>query len=164
MFNDIKIIKINKFSDDRGYLWTIWEKKIFQNLKFNHDKVSVSKKNSLRGLHCDFKSWKLITCLYGKIFFSVVNLKKNSKKYLKSKSWILDYKKPTLVLVPPYYANGHLCLSKNVYFFISGAIKEIILMLKNKKVIIGMIQSLKLNGQSKNLFLALGIKNQNIYN
>ena len=44
MFNDIKIIKINKFSDDRGYLWTIWEKKIFQNLKFNHDKVSVSKK------------------------------------------------------------------------------------------------------------------------
>ena len=44
-------------------------------------------------------------------------LKKNSYNYLKSKSWILDYKKPTLVLVPPYYANGHLCLSKKCVFF-----------------------------------------------
>ena len=44
MFNDIKILKINRFSDNRGYLWTVWRKKIFKNLKFNHDKVSVSKK------------------------------------------------------------------------------------------------------------------------
>ena len=44
MFNDIKIIKINTFSDHRGYLWTVWDKKLFKNLKFNHDKVSVSKK------------------------------------------------------------------------------------------------------------------------
>ena len=86
------------------------KKKYFKILNLIMTKFQFQKKNSLRGLHCDFKSWKLITCLYGKIFFSVVNLKKNSKKYLKSKSWILDYKKPTLVLVPPYYANGHLCL------------------------------------------------------
>ena len=57
------------------------------------------------------------------IFFSVVNLKKNSKKYLKSKSWILYYKKPTLVLVPPYYANGHLCLSKKCVFFYKWSYK-----------------------------------------
>ena len=35
------------------------------NLVFNHDKVSVSRKNVLRGLHGDSKSWKLITCLAG---------------------------------------------------------------------------------------------------
>ena len=133
MFNDIKILKINRFSDHRGYLWTVWRKKIFKNLKFNHDKVSVSKKNTLRGLHCDFKSWKLITCLYGKIFFSVLNLKKNSKNYLKSKSWILDYKKPTLVLVPPYYANGHLCLSKKCVFFYKWSYKGNYIYAKQQK-------------------------------
>ena len=69
MFSEIKIINIKKFKDLRGDLWTIWKKNLFKRLKFNHDKVSISKKNTLRGLHCDFKSWKLITCLYGKFFF-----------------------------------------------------------------------------------------------
>jgi dTDP-4-dehydrorhamnose 3,5-epimerase len=123
MLNDIKVINVDKFSDHRGYLWTVWKSKKIKNLKFNHDKVSISKKNTLRGLHCDFKSWKLITCLYGKIFFSVVNFKKNSKNYLKSKSWILDYKKPKLIIVPPYYANGHLCLSNQCVFFYKWSYK-----------------------------------------
>ena len=30
MFNDIKVINTDKFSDHRGYLWTVWEKKIFK--------------------------------------------------------------------------------------------------------------------------------------
>lgn len=120
---DIKVINIKKFSDHRGYLWTVWENKKFRKKKFNHDKVSISKKNTIRGLHCDFKSWKLISCIYGKIFFSVVNLKKNSKNFLKSKSWTLDFKKPKIILVPPYYANGHLCLSKKCVFFYKWSYK-----------------------------------------
>ena len=39
-----------------------------------------------------------------------------SKNYLKHKKWIIDYKKPTLILIPPYYANGHLCLSDECVF------------------------------------------------
>lgn len=123
MFKDIKILEIKTFKDNRGYLWSVWEKKLFKNKKFNHDKVSISKKNTIRGLHCDFKSWKLICCLYGRIFFSVVNLKKNSRNFLKSKSWILDFKKPKIILVPPYYANGHLCLSKKCVFFYKWSYK-----------------------------------------
>lgn len=114
---DLKIININSFKDYRGLLWTIWEKNFFKKINFNHDKVSISKKNTLRGLHCDFKSWKLVTCLYGKIFFSVVNFNKKSTDYLKSASWTLDHKKPKLILVPPYYANGHLSLTKECVFF-----------------------------------------------
>ena len=52
-------------------------------IKFNHDKFSISKKNVLRGLHCDFKSWKLVTCVYGKIFFVIVDMRKKTKNYLK---------------------------------------------------------------------------------
>jgi dTDP-4-dehydrorhamnose 3,5-epimerase len=54
----------------------------------------------------------MITSIYGKFLFVVVDMRKNSKSYLKNKKWILDHKKPKLILVPPYYANAHLCLTK----------------------------------------------------
>ena len=57
MSKDIKIIKKSVFKDLRGSLWTSWEKSDYKNLKFNQDKFSISKKNTLRGFHCDFKSW-----------------------------------------------------------------------------------------------------------
>ncbi len=123
MENKIKIINIKNFKDNRGLLWTVWEKKFFRNIKFNHDKFSISKKKTLRGMHSDFKSWKLITCVYGKLFFVIVNLNKKSKDYLKHKSWVLDYKKPKIILVPPHYANGHLCLSKECIFFYKWSYK-----------------------------------------
>ena len=107
----LKIITKPSFKDQRGYYWTTWKKGIFSKHKFNHDKFSISKKNVLRGLHCDFKSWKLVTCVYGKILLAVVDMRKKSKNYLKSKIIILSHTNPKIVLIPPYYANGHLCLS-----------------------------------------------------
>jgi|TARA_B100001063_G_C16622620_1_gene481521 dTDP-4-dehydrorhamnose 3,5-epimerase len=116
MFDDIKIVKSSKFKDKRGVLWTTWKKGIFKKIRFNHDKFSLSKKNTLRGLHCDFKSWKMITCVYGKFLLVAVDMRKNSKNFLKHKKWTLDHKKPSLILIPPYYANAHLCLSKICLF------------------------------------------------
>ena len=116
MNNKINIVKSRAFKDERGLLWTSWKKGIFKKITFNHDKFSLSKKNTLRGLHCDFKSWKMVTCVYGKFFFVIVDMRKNSKNYLKFKKWTLDYKKPVSILVPPYYANAHLCLSKICIF------------------------------------------------
>ena len=77
----VKIIKNSTFNDHRGYYWTTWKKNTLKEIKFNHDKFSISRKKVLRGLHCDFKSWKLVTCVFGKIFFVVVNMKKDSKKH-----------------------------------------------------------------------------------
>jgi dTDP-4-dehydrorhamnose 3,5-epimerase len=111
MFKDIKIIKNTIFKDNRGLLWTTWKKTEFKKINFNHDKFSLSKKKTLRGFHCDFKSWKMITSVYGRFLFVVVDMRKNSKNYLKHKKWILDHKKPKSILIPPYYANAHLCLS-----------------------------------------------------
>ena len=113
---DIKVKKKTIFKDHRGQLWTSWVQSDFKNLNFNHDKFSISKKNTIRGFHCDFKSWKLITSSYGKFLLIVVNLKKGSKDYLKNKKFTLDHKFPKTVLVPPYYANAHLCLSKICVF------------------------------------------------
>ena len=40
----------------------------------------------------------------------------NSKNYLKSKTVMFNHTKPKFVLIPPYYANAHLCLSKECVF------------------------------------------------
>ena len=81
----LKIINNTSFKDKRGFYWTTWKKGIFKKIRFNHDKFSISKKNTIRGLHCDFKSWKLVTCVFGKLLLVVVDMRKSSKNYLKSK-------------------------------------------------------------------------------
>ena len=116
MIKEIKVFKNSTFHDKRGFYWSTWQKGFLKQIKFNHDKFSISKRKVLRGLHCDFKSWKLVTCVYGKIFFTVVDMRKGTRNYLKYKSWILSHDKPTLILVPPYFANAHLCLSKKCVF------------------------------------------------
>ena len=80
-------LKKSSFKDKRGFYWTTWKKGSFKKIKFNHDKFSISKKNTLRGLHCDFKSWKMVTCVFGKLLLVVVDMKKNSKNYLKSEKF-----------------------------------------------------------------------------
>ena len=111
MPNEIKKFVNTPFEDHRGLYWTTWEQGKIKNLIFNHDKCSSSKKNVLRGLHSDTKTWKLISCIFGKIFVVVVNNKKNSENYLKWKSWVLSPKNGLQLLIPPNYANGHLCLT-----------------------------------------------------
>ena len=114
----IKIKKfINKaFKDYRGYYWTSWIKNSKKSIEYKHDKFSLSKKNVLRGLHGDTKTWKLVSCPYGKFLLVVVNCSKKSKDYLKCKSWILSQKNGIQILIPPNYANGHLCLSDQCLF------------------------------------------------
>ena len=116
MIKDIKIIQNKAFKDERGQLWTSWKKSSFNKVKFNHDKFSLSKKNTLRGFHCDFKSWKMVTSVYGKFIFVAIDMRKKSRNYLKYKKWTLDHTKPKSILIPPYYANAHLCLSEFCIF------------------------------------------------
>ena len=76
---DVKIYNHNVHYDFRGELWTLWkEDEFYPQLNFNHDKVSTSRKHVLRGIHGDTKSWKLIECLYGELYFVVVDIFFNS--------------------------------------------------------------------------------------
>jgi len=116
MINKIKIFKNKSFKDHRGYYWTSWRKGEIKKVYFKHDKFSLSKKNVLRGLHGDKKTWKLVSCPYGKFLLVIVNYIKTSKNYLKSKSLILSQENGVQVLIPPNYANGHLCLTNKCLF------------------------------------------------
>ena len=114
-FNSLKF-KGSIFKDHRGNYWTSWKKGTHRKINFNHDKFSLSKKNVLRGLHGDNKTYKLVSCVYGKLYLVVVNYDKKSKDYLKWKSWTLTHENNVQILIPPNYANGHLCLSKHCLF------------------------------------------------
>ena len=118
LLSNVSTYSYDRFNDERGQLFTVWKQSDLSEISFNHDKVAVSNKNVLRGLHTD-KAWKLITCLHGKIQLVVVNYKQDSSEYLNHMSIILDsdseYK--TSVLVPPGYLNGHLVLSEQAVFF-----------------------------------------------
>ena len=78
--DDIREFKIEAFEDFRGEIYTTYEKKNFD-MDFIHDKVTTRRKNCLVGIHGDFKTHKLVTCLYGEVYeffrifaFTIINL------------------------------------------------------------------------------------------
>jgi dTDP-4-dehydrorhamnose 3,5-epimerase len=111
-------IKLDSFEDHRGYYIETYNEKLYSKfkVKFIQDDISVSKKRVLRGIHGDFKTWKLITCLYGEFYFVVVNNLKKSKQYKKWQSFKLTDKNKLQILVPPGFGNGHQILSKKAIF------------------------------------------------
>ena len=113
---EIKTFQNDAFKDHRGYYWTSWHKKSFRNLIFNHDKFSISKYRVLRGFHGDKKTWKLVSCVYGEVFFVIINYDKKSLNYLKWKKFSLSHKNRLQILVPPNFLNGFQCLSQECVF------------------------------------------------
>ncbi len=117
---DVAIIQPDIFYDYRGeYIetWNIENYKVFNpkgngnEIIFKQDDISVSNKNTLRGLHGDFETWKLIQCAYGSLLQAVVDMRPESKTYLEYDLFSINDKNRTQILVPPGFANGHLVMS-----------------------------------------------------
>lgn len=121
VLNEVKLIEHDVFKDYRGDLYTTFLKKEIEillpdDIQFVHDKFAFSKKNVLRGIHGDFFSWKLVTCVYGKIFQVVVDNRPSSKTFLKHETIYLDSNKPKSVLIPPGFGNAFFVLSNNALY------------------------------------------------
>lgn len=116
IFPEVIVKQSDSFEDYRGELYTVFDQEDW-NVTFNHDKVSVSRQNVLRGLHGDKKSTKLISCLHGAVYLVVVDNRPESPNYLKWDSIVLTEHNKKSVLVPPMFANGHLVLSDTAVFF-----------------------------------------------
>ena len=116
-----KIFNLNNFEDFRGKL-----KRIFcinelskKNLNFtvkqiNH--VIVKKKGTIKGMHIQLPPYseiKLVKIIKGKIFDVIIDLRKNSKSFLKYKSFILDSSKDNLLFIPKGFAHGFQTLTSN---------------------------------------------------
>lgn len=115
MINGVVIRQPDTHTDYRGDLWTLWKDNDFD-LDFNHDKVSTSRKHVLRGIHGDDKSWKLVTCLYGDIYFVMVDNRESSDTFMRWQSITLNDRNKKQVLLPPGVGNGFLVMSKYSVF------------------------------------------------
>jgi dTDP-4-dehydrorhamnose 3,5-epimerase len=118
-----EVLLIERYSakDHRGFYAEVYNKKLYVDngikVKFVADDFSCSKYNVLRGLHGDTKTWKLISCPYGKLFLAVVNYNKKSKYFGKSETFILTPENRLQVLIPPLHVNGHYIMSRNGAIF-----------------------------------------------
>ena len=118
--DEVVLIRPSVFEDHRGLYIETYNEDDYRsngiNIKFVRDDISTSSRNVLRGIHYDNKTWKLIQCMYGKIFFVVTDMRKDSGQYLKWQSFILTGANRHQVLVPPGFGNGHLVLSDECIF------------------------------------------------
>ena len=121
---EVKVFTPDVHTDYRGELWTTWKKgECPIDLEFNHDKVSTSRKNVIRGIHGDNKSWKLVTCLYGELYFVIVDNRKDSINYLEWDCIILNDKNRSSVLIPPGFGNSFCVLSNYSIFMYKWSYK-----------------------------------------
>lgn len=113
----VKYYTPDVYTDFRGDLWTLWKagESVFD-MPFNHDKVSTSRKNVLRGIHGDRKSYKLITCLYGEIYFVTVDNREESPTFQQWDWEILSDRNRTQVLLSPGIGNGFYVMSEQSVF------------------------------------------------
>jgi dTDP-4-dehydrorhamnose 3,5-epimerase len=108
------IFPITNFKDHRGrYLqsYSLKDYKKVLNQDFVEDDFSINKKNIFRGIHGDHKTWKLVSCVYGKCEAVIVNYNIKSNKFGKWEKFILSSNSYFQILIPPSYGNSFLVLS-----------------------------------------------------
>ena len=117
-----KVIRYDFFSDKRGRLWSTFTSELSSkfgldaDLSFDHDKFSISKYGVLRGFHGDLSTWKLVTCLNGKIQQAVFDYRVDSPTYKNSKTWLIKDSEPFSVLIPPGVLNAFGVLSNKATY------------------------------------------------
>jgi len=108
------------FEDFRGCYVETYNEQIYNaagiDQKFVQDDVSVSRRNVLRGVHGDRKTWKLVSCLHGCFFLAVVNWEPSSPQYRRWEGFTLSDANRLQVLIPPGFGNGHQVLSETAIF------------------------------------------------
>jgi len=111
---DVKIIKPEYFNDERGYFFESFNNKEFKNnvdnsISFVQDNQSLSKKNTLRGLHYQVKKSqaKLVRVIVGEIFDVFVDLRKSSKQFGLWDGVILSSENKLQLYIPKGFAHGY---------------------------------------------------------
>lgn len=111
-------INLDSFIDFRGSYTEIYNEKLYSKFKINfvQDDISISRYSVLRGIHGDYKTWKLVTCLFGAFFLIVVDNRKDSKNFKKWTSFTLTDSNNKQILIPPGFGNGHQVLTEKAIF------------------------------------------------
>jgi dTDP-4-dehydrorhamnose 3,5-epimerase len=101
----VKLIRPTIYEDFRGTNFESYNASNYYKIpnQFVVDSISTSRQHVLRGIHGDSKTTKLISCLYGTIYFQW-------------QSFTLSDQNKHQVLVPPGFGNAHLVMSDHCVF------------------------------------------------
>lgn len=117
---DVLLFQLDHREDHRGTYTRLYNEEEYtniiqeqtgQNVKFLEDDYAASSKNVLRGIHGDDRTWKLISCLFGKFYMAIVNCDTESPDFGKWQHFILTYENGKQLLIPPKYGNAYQILS-----------------------------------------------------
>ena len=111
------------FEDSRGRLVKIFHNELFLEhnfeAEFAEEYYSTSKLNVIRGLHFQLPPHdhiKCVTCIRGRLFDVVIDLRKESKTYKQHFSIELDAEKGNMLYIPKGFAHGFCALTQDVIF------------------------------------------------
>ena len=119
--NDVFLLEPIKHSDERGYFMESYNQRTFNEqvggkIEFVQDNISFSKKGVLRGIHLQtdpFAQGKLVRVEEGKIFDVAIDLRKDSKTYLKWVGEILSGENLKQLWIPEGFGHAFLTLSQS---------------------------------------------------
>ncbi len=113
------VIKPYVFQDLRGEFVETFNRAQFDRqlgLNFVQDCVSISKVHTLRGLHGDFRTWKLIHCPRGSVVANIIDLNPSSPTYFESRTVEINDRNRDMLLVPPGFGNLFYVLEDNTVY------------------------------------------------
>ncbi len=110
---DIVLVKPKRFTDYRGFFAELYKRTDYLSNDIPYDFVqvnmSMSRKGVVRGLHYQVKPYeqgKLITVVSGRIYDVAVDIRRNSRYYLKHVAIELSSSDLKLLWIPPGFAHG----------------------------------------------------------
>lgn len=115
------LITLEPWKDKRGFFERLFCQKTFRQTGLKKPIVQVNysltkKAGIVRGLHYQLPPYtevKIVTCLVGKIFDCIVDLRKNSPTFLKWYGVILSEENQKMLYVPEGFAHGLQALADN---------------------------------------------------
>lgn len=118
----VKIIKVRRYSDNRGFFQENFNEREYRkhniSVDFVQDNFSFSKYGVLRGLHFQKSKpqGKLVSCVSGKVFDVIVDIRKNSTTFGEHISVELSHKNNLQVWIPEGFAHGFCVMSETAKF------------------------------------------------
>ncbi|MDA7698184.1 dTDP-4-dehydrorhamnose 3,5-epimerase family protein [Candidatus Pelagibacter sp.] len=118
---DTFLVESNLISDNRGNFGRYFCKKELKDVLKNKEILNINysksyKKGTFRGLHYQkppFMECKMPRCISGKILDIFVDIRKNSKTFLKWDSVVLSEKNKKMLIIPEGFAHGFQSLEDN---------------------------------------------------
>jgi len=114
-----KLISYRAFQDERGVIYSTFQTQLETKLQLNftHDKFVSNEPNALRGLHGDYRTAKLVTCVSGKITQVILDVRPTSPTYGNGFHIEIDQNALVSLFVPIGVANAFYSSASAVYHY-----------------------------------------------